>query len=109
MDFFDRQAKAHRNTKLLVVYFFAGVALLISSLYLLTLLIFAGIGSRHHRYSYSDDQPQLVLWNPKLFLGVAVGTLAVIGMGSAFKTIELAQGGSAVATSLGGRLLTANT
>ncbi|MEY2429590.1 MAG: hypothetical protein QOJ40_2475 [Verrucomicrobiota bacterium] len=109
MDFFDRQAQAHRNTKLLVVYFIAGVTLLIASVYLVTLLIFAGIGSRHHRYRYSDDQPQLLLWNPKLFLGVAVGTLAVIGMGSAFKTIELAQGGSAVATSLGGRLVSSNS
>jgi hypothetical protein len=29
MDFFERQEKAHRNTKLLVVYFVTGVALLI--------------------------------------------------------------------------------
>src|SRR6266576_757662 len=109
MDFFERQAQAHRNTKLLVVYFVAGVALLILSIYLAASLIFAGVNSRHHRYGYYGDQPQLALWNSKLFFGVAIGTLAVIGMGSAFKTLELAQGGSVVATNLGGRLVTPNT
>jgi Zn-dependent protease with chaperone function len=110
MDFFARQERAHRNTRLLVVYFTVGVALLIVSIYLAALLIFAGVHSRHHRYTgFDNDQPQLVLWNGKLFLGVALGTLAVIGMGSAFKTMELGQGGSVVATNLGGRLVNSNT
>ena len=109
MDFFDREAQAHRNTKLLVVYFVAGVTLLIVSIYLVTVLIFAGISSRHHGYVSDDDQPQPALWNPKLFFGVAIGTLAVIAIGSAFKTLELAQGGSVVATNLGGRIVNSNT
>src|SRR5258706_4916603 len=109
MDFFERQEKAHRNTKLLVVYFVAGVSLLIVSICLVTLLIFAGIGARHHRSSYDDDQPPAALWNSKLFFGVAIGTLAVIAIGSAFKTLELAQGGSVVASNLGGRLVNSNT
>src|SRR2546428_710721 len=107
MDFFERQERAHRNTKLLVAYFAAGVTALILALYIAALLIFAGIGSRHSRYSryYYDDQPQAGWWNPKLLAGVALGTLAVIAMGSIFKTLELAQGGSVVATTLGGRLI----
>src|SRR4051812_7338251 len=103
MDFFDRQAQAHKNTKLLVVYFIGGVSLLIVSIYLATLLIFSGISSHKNRYRYEDDKPRIGLWNSHLFFGVAIATLAVIGIGSAFKTIELAQGGSVVATSLGGR------
>ena len=43
------------------------------------------------------------------FLGVTVGTLAVIFIGSAYKTNELAGGGSAVATLMGGRLVNPNT
>src|SRR5437588_202287 len=110
MDFFDRQEKAHRNTKLLVLYFAAAVAMLVVAVYLAALLIFAGVNSRYHRhFRYYDDQPQLTLWNPQLFFGVAVGTLAVIAMGSGFKTLELAQGGSVVATNLGGRLVAPNT
>ena len=48
----------------------------------------------HHRYG---GRPQFVLWDPQLFLGVTVGVLAVIFLGSAYKTNELSGGGSAVA------------
>ena len=103
MDFFERQDQARRNTKLLVVYFVLGVAMLILAVYAATLAIFTGVASRHHHVY--DDQVQLVLWNPQLFFGAAIGTLAVIALGSGFKTLELAQGGSTVATMLGGRLV----
>src|ERR1019366_5557898 len=107
MDFFERQDQARRNTKLLVVYFILGVALLIVAVYAATLVIFTGVASRHH-HVYAE-QAQLVLWNPQLFLGAAIGTLAVIALGSGFKTLELAQGGSTVATMLGGRLVDPTT
>jgi Zn-dependent protease with chaperone function/uncharacterized tellurite resistance protein B-like protein len=107
MDFFERQDQARRNTKLLVVYFVLGVALLIVSVYAAVLVVFTGVSSRH-RHIYSEEA-QLVLWNPQLFLGAAVGTLAVIALGSGFKTLELAQGGSTVATMLGGRLVDPTT
>ena len=55
------------------------------------------------------DQPQFVLWDPRLFLGVTVGVLAVIFIGSAYKTNELAGGGGSVATLMGGRLVNPNT
>jgi Zn-dependent protease with chaperone function len=103
MDFFQRQDQARRNTKLLVVYFILGVALLIVAVYAAVLVIFTGFASRHHHF-YSQEA-QLALWNPQLFLGAAVGTLAVIALGSGFKTLELARGGSTVATMLGGRLV----
>lgn len=107
MDFFERQEKAHRNTKLLVVYFVIGVALLIAAVYVASLLIFAGAGSRHNYYN--GEQIPFALWNPKLFFAVAIGTLAVVAIGSISKTAELAQGGSAVAEMLGGRLVNSNT
>ena len=115
MDFFERQEKARRNTKLLVVYFVTGVALLILVVYLVAVTVFTASGLRHRgrHYNYNDDiqieAVQHSLWNPRLFLGVAIGTLAVIGIGSAFKTMELAQGGSAVSSMMGGRLLNPST
>jgi Zn-dependent protease with chaperone function/uncharacterized tellurite resistance protein B-like protein len=117
MDFFERQEKARRNTKLLVVYFITGVAMLIAVVYLVSAVIFTTAGahyrSRHHHYNNNDDTQieanHVPLWNPRLLLGVAIGTLAVIGIGSAFKTMELAQGGSAVSSMMGGRLLNPNT
>jgi Zn-dependent protease with chaperone function/uncharacterized tellurite resistance protein B-like protein len=109
MDFFERQEKAHRNTKLLVVYFVAGVAMLIAAIYLVCALIFTGVAFRAHKYRSAEDEVQISWWNPKLFLGVATGTLAVVAIGSIFKTLELSQGGSAVATMLNGRLVPPTT
>ena len=107
MDFFERQDRARRNTKLLVVYFILGVALLVVAVYAAVLGVFTGLTS--HRHGAYDEPAQVVLWNPQLFLGAAVGTLAVIALGSGFKTLELAQGGSAVASMLGGRLVDPTT
>ena len=112
MDFFERQDQARRNSKLLAVYFIAGVAMLIVAVYIAVAAIFVGLNSRHHRSSSpatEEARSANSLWNPQLFLGVAVATLAVIGMGSAFKTLELAKGGSVVATNLGGRLVNPST
>jgi Zn-dependent protease with chaperone function/uncharacterized tellurite resistance protein B-like protein len=116
MDFFERQEKARRNTKLLVVYFITGVALLIAVVYLVSAVIFTAAGaryrSRHHQYYNYDTQLEanhVPLWDPRLFCEVAIGTLAVIGLGSIFKTMELAQGGSAVSSMMGGRLLNPST
>ena len=106
MDFFDRQEKAQRNTKLLVIYFSAGVAMLILSIYLVVWFLFGSLGTGHQRRGYENDQPTSnTLWQPSLFFSVAAGTLAVVGLGSLFKTMELARGGSAVATMLGGRVV----
>jgi len=116
MDFFERQEKARRNTKLLVVYFVAGVAMLILVVYLVVATAFTAAGvhhrirhNRYYDYTTQLEAQEHPLWNPKLFLSVAIGTLAVIGVGSAFKTMELAQGGSAVSSMMGGRLVNPNT
>ncbi len=107
MDFFERQDRARQNTRLLVIYFILGVALLIAAVYAAVLVVFAGLGTGHHQ-GYGQEA-RMVLWHPQLLLGAAAGTLAVIGLGSAFKTMELAQGGSAVATMLGGRIVSPTT
>jgi Zn-dependent protease with chaperone function len=106
MDFFEHQDKARKNTKVLVVYFVIAVACIIASVYLASLLIFYGARAKQQP---GAPPPELVLWDPKLFLYVALGTLGVVAVGSLYKTAALAKGGSAVAESLGGRLLNPNT
>ena len=49
MDFFERQDKARKNTKLLVVYFVLAVVCIIASVYFVSLLIFAGAAANHPR------------------------------------------------------------
>ena len=106
MDFFTQQDKTRRKTKLLVFYFAVAVAALIVAVYFVSLVIFSGAQAHYHRYG---GQPQLALWNPQLFLGVAGGVLAVILIGSSYKTMALASGGSAVSEMMGGRLVKPNT
>jgi len=106
MDFFANQDKARKNTKMLVVYFVLAVAGIIAAVYIASLLIFYGTQTQQ---PYGAPPPPLALWNPDLFLNVVLGTLAVVIIGSLYKTAALAKGGSAVAEALGGRLVPPNT
>jgi Zn-dependent protease with chaperone function len=107
MDFFQQQDKARKKTKLLVFYFAVAVGLLIAMSYLAALLIFSGVQA--HQHYYDQQQPQFTFWNPEVFLIAAVATLGVITCGCAYKTSQLAEGGSAVAETLGGELVQSNT
>ena len=106
MDFFANQDKARKHTKVLVIYFVIAVLCIIVSVYLASLLIFYGVNAKQPP---GAPPPELVLWDPKLFLYVVLGTLGVVIIGSLYKTAALAKGGSAVAESLGGRLVNPNT
>ena len=106
MGFFANQDKARRHTTVLVIYFVIAVLCIIASVYLASLLIFYGA---HAKQPPGVQPPELVLWDPWLFLYVVLGTLGVVSIGSLYKTAALAKGGSAVAESLGGRLVNPNT
>src|SRR5271154_6824133 len=107
MDFFERQDKARKKTKWLVIYFILAVAAMIAAIYVTLLLIFSGVQA--HQHSYNETQAQFTLWNAQLFLGVVLGTIAIILTGSSYKTMALASGGSAVSEMMGGRLINSNT
>jgi Zn-dependent protease with chaperone function len=110
MDFFQRQDQARRKTKWLILYFSLAVISMIVLVYIVAVFASNYVGMRHHGYYPSyQDQPQFTLWDGKLFAEVALGTIVVIFCGSAYKTMELSSGGSAVAESLGGRLVSSNT
>jgi Zn-dependent protease with chaperone function len=111
MDFFERQDKARKKTKWLVIYFILAVATMIAAIYAAALLIFSGVQAHQHRYNdYNEEsQQQILLWNPELFLGVALGTIAIILVGSSYKTMALSAGGSVVSEMMGGRLISSNT
>jgi Zn-dependent protease with chaperone function/uncharacterized tellurite resistance protein B-like protein len=90
---------------LLVFYFTLAVISIILMIYGVAVFVNFYAGSKH---DYYIEQRPFTFWNPQLFAGVAVGTLAVIFFGSAYKTLALAGGGGAVAESLGGRLVNPN-
>ena len=107
MDFFKRQDDSRRNTKWLVCYFGLGVAAVTVCIYLVCVVAFSGV-SRDRRHRYAEAQP-IQLWRPELFLWVSGLTVTVIGIASFAKIAELSQGGGAVASSLGGRLVNSGT
>ncbi len=107
MDFFEQQAKAHRKTKWLVIYFVMAVAAMILAIYIAVLLIFSGVQTHHD--IYYGNQPQFSAWNAQIFLGVSMVVLAIVGIGSAYKTSSLSAGGSAVSDLMGGRLVKTNS
>jgi Zn-dependent protease with chaperone function/uncharacterized tellurite resistance protein B-like protein len=111
MDFFARQDSARKKTKLLVFYFVVAVILIIALNYVVGLVAITGVQSQHQSRDRYEQQPQppLVLWNPKIFLGATLITLAIVSIGSAFKISQLNGGGSVVAESMGGRLVNSNT
>src|SRR5579859_2229742 len=109
MDFFQQQDKAHRKTKWLVLYFAMAVAAMIAAIYVAVLLIFSGVQAHQERADYGQEQPQFSAWNPQIFFGVSIATLAIIGIGSLYKTSSLAAGGRVVSEMMGGRLLNPNT
>ena len=109
MDFFARQDHARRNTKWLVVYFALAIISTVLILYAAAMGIYNA--SQLHSHSRFDDgsAPMAVLWNWQIFLAVTSGTFAVIFLGSAWKSSELASGGGTVAAMMGGRRLSPST
>jgi Zn-dependent protease with chaperone function len=112
VDFFERQDEARRHTKLLIFYFAAAVLSLVVVINVAVSLILTLVGN------YG-----LIIWNSnpitselslpfsqaELLFCVTIGTLVVILIGSVYKTLQLASGGSVVAELLGGRLVNSNT
>ncbi|HTJ79048.1 MAG TPA: M48 family metallopeptidase [Rariglobus sp.] len=91
MDFFEAQARAKKRTSRLVVLFAFAVLGVIAASYIAAI---AGL-------SYtSPGQPW---WDPQVLAFIALGTLVLVGLASAFKWFQLRDGGRAVAEMVGGR------
>ncbi|MDO9542870.1 MAG: M48 family metallopeptidase [Kiritimatiellia bacterium] len=107
MDFFEHQERARRNTLLLTFFFAVAVVLIIIAVYFV--LAFFSLGGRQP----TTETDWLVnlkrLWNPVLFLGTAIGTLAVISTGTFYKISRLAAGGEAVARMFGAKQINLQT
>jgi len=108
MDFFAQQDKARKKTKLLILYFALAVASMIVMIYAVAVFVSGYVALKQSHHYYAEPTP-FAFWNPQLFVGVTLVTLAIIFTGSLWKTMALAGGGGALAESLGGRLVSSNT
>jgi Zn-dependent protease with chaperone function len=113
--FFENQALANRNSRLLVLLF-------IIAMIGIVLLTYGGIVAVR-QYVYHDSKALAVgfipeswsqmkllatgqtFWDPTLFFSTAASLVTIIGAGSLFKRIQLGGGGAKVAQLMGGSLL----
>lgn len=87
-NFFQQQDSARHKTLQLVVYFVLALLILVALVYWLLLAL-----------SYEPES----WWQPELLLLAAAGVGLVVGGASAFKVVQLASGGQAVALMMGGK------
>ncbi len=103
MDFFGSQEAARRKSSILVVYFFIAVAMMILTLYIVA------VGTLTFANTQQGREQGISWWQPQILLVVAGGTIAIITMGSLYKTMQLRAGGAGIAEQLGGRRLQGNS
>jgi Zn-dependent protease with chaperone function len=99
MDFFVQQDKARSKTGKLVVLFILAILLVIIAVYAAIMGVFL----------YNSTDPNIQFFDYKLFLTIAGITFGVICIGSIIKISALSKGGSYVAESLGGTLISRST
>src|SRR5262249_39382903 len=111
MDFFERQEQARGKGRKIFLLFLLAVPWGICAVYVVSLGVYAIAWSfvAFWRSVFVEIHPAAAgtaffvsVWQPKLFLGVAVGTLLVVAAGSLHKLRQLAPGGHVVALLLGG-------
>jgi Zn-dependent protease with chaperone function len=109
MDFFEQQDLARKKSRVLVVYFVLALVGIIGSIYLVVVMGAGMMGVRPSPEVMESAGALGKWWRPDLLAGTAVGTLAVVFLGSGYKTMQLSAGGKVVATDLGGRRVDSNT
>ncbi len=98
MNFYARQANAHRQTRLLVVLFVLAVIAIVAAVNFVVLMVVAISDSEH------PALPDTV-WigtRPGTVVLTSLLVLAVVGLASLYKSMLLRSGGGVVAKSLGG-------
>ncbi|HKI86894.1 MAG TPA: M48 family metallopeptidase [Thermoanaerobaculia bacterium] len=114
MDFFEREERAHRATRRLVVLYILGVVGVVLAVNLAVAVVFGGyLTTQRSSMERAALHAQHPGWHwplpPEATLGVTFLTLAVMGAGTAYKTMSLSRGGAAVAELVGGRPVDPNT
>ena len=107
MDFFAAEERAKKRTRRLLALFGLAVAGTIALGYAGAVWMTWALGhqARHSYRAYSLDNAPIAWWQPHLLLAVSAATLAVVAIASLYKWAEFSQGGSAVAESVGARVV----
>ncbi|MFT5722209.1 MAG: Zn-dependent protease with chaperone function [Motiliproteus sp.] len=113
VDFFNQQDQARRNTSLLVVLFLFAVGTLIALTNLLVMLALWGLSSSVDGsisgLVYQGPGALLVQFDWQRFGLISLGVGATVFCAILYRWLQLAEGGKAVAESLGGQRIQPNT
>src|SRR3989441_12643586 len=118
MDFFERQELARATGRKIVLLFLLALPCVIAAVYVVSVGVYAVSWAFFafwrsvfvEIYSAASGTAYWIpVWQPKLFLWVAAGTLLVVVSGSLHKIRQLAPGGQVVALLLGGERLNSET
>ncbi|RCV91921.1 M48 family metallopeptidase [Billgrantia montanilacus] len=104
MDFFGAQDQARRLTARLVLLLLVAVAGMVAAAVLVVAVAMALLDG-----GQAGADPLARAFDPVLLGSVALGVVAVVGLGSLMRHLQLRGGGSAVAEALGGRLINGST
>lgn len=102
-DFFSRQDAAKARTGKLVLWFALAILGTTAAVYFAAIFCFTAVATKNAAAA------QVALWDPTIFFSVLIGTTAVVGGASLYKSSELAGGGATVAESVGGRRVESHT
>ncbi|MGH8494839.1 MAG: M48 family metallopeptidase [Gammaproteobacteria bacterium] len=101
MDFFERQEKTRRQTRVLVLLFLLATVLIVVAVGFVAAVVAASLGTPDETIVIPG--PQWARDNVGLIAFAALGTLVFIGVASLYRTLRLsAGGGDSVARKLGG-------
>jgi Zn-dependent protease with chaperone function len=106
MNFFELQHQARQQSKRLILLFVLAVLAIISAI---DLVIVAAMVANADDARAGLSAREIVVQHSSTLLGVSLVVAAVIGLASLFKIGSLRSGGGAVAQSLGGTLVSAET
>jgi Zn-dependent protease with chaperone function len=116
MDFFEAQERARKRTKRLVLLFAFAVLGTVLGGYAASWFLLNKVGAyqgytrdSYGRRVYRETTASRPVFDPRLFLMVTGGTLAVVGGASLFKWSQMRAGGSAIAEMVGGRAVDLKT
>ena len=109
MDFFASQDQARKKTGRLILLFIVAVILMIVALHFVTATAITMIQIKTQSGVDSHVETISPFVNPIVIGGVAVVTLLIVFLGSAYKTAQLSSGGHVVAEMLGGKRIQPDT
>ena len=105
--FLQYQEQARKRTRRLVLLYVLCLCCIVGVFYALPVWGMYALESDGR--ILTDEQTRAILWQPQLFLWIVGIVVGIVGGASLVKTMQLSAGGAAVAESLGGRRVAANT